>query len=274
MRDAAAKGPGEEVKAVRLIAMAPTIVATYRRLTTDGSIPRPRPDLGHVANYYYMFFGREPSDEELRALETMFITYMEHGMNNSSFTAVTVASTLTDIYSVIVAAISSLKGPLHGGANFEALRTILEVGDPGRAEDYVINKVRRGEKIIGFGHRVYKRFTDPRVAYLRELAHRLAVSKGGEYVRLYETARALEDAVERHLGGKGVHANTDLYASLIYYILGFPMEYNPANFALARIVGWVAHVIEYWGIGGKLIRPMERYVGPRDLKYVPINERG
>lgn len=112
----------------------------------DSSVPSPRTDLNHVANYYYMFFGREPSDEELRALETMFITYMEHGMNNSSFTAVTVASTLTDIYSVIVAALSSLKGPLHGGANFEALKTIIEVGDPSRAEEYVIDKVRRGER--------------------------------------------------------------------------------------------------------------------------------
>ncbi len=254
--------------------MAPTIVATYHRLTTDGSAPRPRTDLSHVANYYYMFFSREPGDEELRALETMFITYMEHGMNNSSFTAVTVASTLTDIYSVIVAALSSLKGPLHGGANFEALKTIIEVGDPSRAEEYVIDKVRRGEKIIGFGHRVYKRFADPRTVYLKDLARRLAVSKGGDYLKLFETARALEDAVERHLGHKGVHANTDLYASLIYYMLGFPMEYNPANFALARIVGWVAHVLEYWSVGGRLIRLMEYYVGPRDLRYLPINERG
>ncbi len=202
-REAMSKGPNEEAKAIRLIAMAPTVVATYRRLTVDGSVPRPRADLSHVANYYYMFFGREPSDEELRALETMFITYMEHGMNNSSFTAVTVASTLTDIYSVIVAALSSLKGPLHGGANFEALKTIIEVGDPSRAEEYVIDKVRRGgEKIIGFGHRVYKRFADPRTTYLKDLARKLAVSRGGDYLRLFETARALEDAVEKRLGHK------------------------------------------------------------------------
>lgn len=137
-------------------------------------------------------------------METMFITYMEHGMNNSSFTAVTVASTLTDIYSVIVAALSSLKGPLHGGANFEALKTIIEVGDPSRAEEYVIDKVRRGgEKIIGFGHRVYKRFADPRTTYLKDLARKLAVSRGGgDYLRLFETARALEDAVEKRLGHK------------------------------------------------------------------------
>ncbi len=272
-KEASSRGPHDYEKALALIARAPTIVATYHRLSTGNEVPKPRSDLDHVANYFYMFFGREPSAAEKRALETMLITYMEHGMNNSSFTAVTVASTWTDIYSTIVAALSSLKGPLHGGASFEALKTIMEVGDPAKAEDYVINKVRRGEKIIGFGHRLYKKYADPRVNYLRVIAGELAREKGGEYQRLYETALALERAVEKYLGSKGVHANTDLYASLIFYTLGFPPEYNPANFAIARIVGWVAHVLEYWQMNGRLIRPTEKYVGPIGLKYVPLDER-
>ncbi|MFP3159898.1 MAG: citrate synthase/methylcitrate synthase [Vulcanisaeta sp.] len=272
-REASSRGSHDYEKALALIARAPTIVATYHRLSTGNEVSRPRSDLDHAANYFYMFFGREPSDVERRALETMLITYMEHSMNNSAFTAITVASTWSDIYSAIVAALSSLKGPLHGGASFEALKTIVEVGDPAKAEDYVISKVRRGEKIIGFGHRLYKKYTDPRVNYLRTIAGELAREKGGEYQRLYETALALEKAVEKHLSSKGVYANTDLYASLIFYTLGFPPEYNPANFAIARIVGWVAHVLEYWQMNGRLIRPTEKYVGPIGLKYVPLNER-
>jgi citrate synthase len=248
-------------------------VATYYRLSSDGIIPRPRDDLGHVANYFYMFFNREPSTTELRALEAMFITYMEHGMNNSSFTAVTVASTWSDIYSVMVAALSGLKGPLHGGASFEALRTIMEATDPSKAENYVVEKLRRGEKIIGFGHRLYKKYADPRLTYLRAIASDLAKEGGSDYVKLYETTLALERAVEKHLSSKGIYANTDLYTSLIFYFLGFPPEYNPANFAMARMVGWTAHTLEYWQMNGKLIRPTERYTGPIGLKYIPIEKR-
>jgi citrate synthase len=261
-------------RALRILSKAPTAAAYFHRVRNSLPLVKPRGDLDHVSNYFHMFFGREPTEREWRALNTLFIIYAEHGMNNSTFTAVTVASTWVDLYSTVVAAISSLKGPLHGAANMEAMKMLLEVGEPARAEDYVVKTIERGGRIMGFGHRLYKKITDPRVSILKELARKLSEEKGGTYRKIYETAEAMEKAVAKHLGNKGIAPNTDLYAAVIYYQLGFPIDYYPVNFALSRITGWAAHVIEYiHEYKGRLIRPLDHYTGQVGLKYTPIEKR-
>jgi len=258
--------------ALRIIAQSPVIVAYFERVRSESEIIPPRGDLDHIANFVYMVFGRVPDEIEYKVLKSLFIVYADHSMANSTFTAITTASTLTDIYSVITSAISSLKGPLHGGANAEALKMLFEIESPDAVEDFVKRKIEKKEKIMGFGHRIYKKITDPRAVYLKELAKILAKSKGGVTERLYSIASRLEEAVMKYLGHKGVYPNVDLYASIILYGLGFSVDMNPAIFALARIVGWIAHVFEYWE-RNKLIRPLDYYIGPSGLKYVPINER-
>jgi len=261
-------------RALRILSKSATAAAYYHRIRNSLPIVKPRSDLDHVSNYFNMFFGREPTEKEWKALNTLFIIYAEHGMNNSTFTAVTVASTWVDLYSVVAAAISSLKGPLHGAANMEAIKMLLEVGEPSRAEEYVLRTIERGGRIMGFGHRIYKKITDPRVNILKELAKKLSEEKGGNYRRIYETAEAMEAAVAKHLGAKGITPNTDLYAAVIYYQLGFPIDYYTVNFALSRITGWTAHAIEYvHDYRGKLVRPLDYYTGPLGLEYIPINKR-
>ncbi len=259
--------------AIDLIAKLPVVLAYFYRLSRGLDVVLPRPELDHPANFFYMMMGRPPDEIEYEAVKSIFIIYADHSLANSTFTAITVASTLTDLGSAIIAALSSLKGPLHGGANREVVKMLLEIGDESRVEDYVQEKIRKKEKIMGFGHRVYKgQARDPRVAILRRVAERLAKKKGGHYLRLFNTAVKLEEVVVKYLGNKGIGPNVDLYAGVLLYLLDIPPDYNPAIFAISRIVGWVAHVLEYWK-HNKLIRPLEKYVGPIGLKYVPLDQR-
>ncbi len=260
--------------AIDLISKLPVVLAYFYRISNGLDVVLPREELDHPANFYYMMMGRFPDSEEYEAIKTIFIIYADHSLANSTFTAITVASTLTDLGSAIIAALSSLKGPLHGGANREVVNMILEIGDEENVPKFVRERVEKKERIMGFGHRVYKKSTrgDPRVPILKEVAKKLAEKKGGKYLKVYRIAERLEEEVEKVLGHKGIKPNVDLYAGVILYLLDIPQDYNPAIFAISRIVGWVAHVLEYWK-HNRLIRPLERYVGPIGLKYVPIDSR-
>jgi len=259
--------------AIDLIAKSPVVLAYFYRISRGLDVVLPRAELDHPANFYYMLTGRMPDEVEHEAIKTIFIVYADHSLANSTFTAITAGSTLTDLGSAIIAALCSLKGPLHGGANREVVNMLLEIEDESKVEDYVLEKIRRKERIMGFGHRVYKgQARDPRVRILKNVARKLALKRGGKYLKLYNIAERLEEVVERHLGPKGIGPNVDLYAGVILYQLDIPPDYNPAIFAVSRVVGWTAHVLEYW-THNKLIRPLEKYTGPVGLKYIPLDQR-
>jgi len=202
-------------------------------------------------------------------MDVAFILYADHSMNASTFAATVAASTLSDLYSAVVAAISTLKGPLHGGAIEASFNTIQTIGRPETAEDYVLTTLRNKGKIFGFGHRVYKTW-DPRALLLKEHARKLAEMRGDD--TLFRIAAKVEDTVVRELESKRIYPNVDFYSGLVFHELGIPTDLFTPLFAVARIAGWTAHVIEYWE-DNRLLRPLDHYVGPTDLVYMPLDER-
>ena len=256
-----------ERKAVRLIAKTPTLIAMYHRMRTGEVVVPPHPKLPHAANFLYMLSGDEPEQPDAAALDTTLILYADHTMNASTFTARVIASTLSDMFSAITGAIAALKGPLHGGANEEAMKMLEEVGDPANAERYIKEKLGRRERIMGFGHRVYKT-EDPRATHLRTLSQEMGERKGD--TRWFDISAEIERVVGQE---KGLHANVDFFAASVYRYLDIPTDLMTPVFALARMVGWTAHVREQYA-DNRLIRPESEYVGPRDQVYVPIDRRG
>lgn len=256
-------------KAMRILAKAPTIVAAWHRIRNNQDPIEPTNNLDHAANFLYMLNEEKPDELSSRIMDVALILHAEHGMNASTFTALVTASTLSDIYSAVVSGISALKGPLHGGANERALRMIMEVGSPDRAESYVLKKLARKERIMGFGHRVYKAY-DPRARILKEYARMLCEKK--KDMKLYETAVKIEEVVLRELSGKRIFTNVDFFSGIVYYHLGIPPDLFTTIFAMARIVGWTAHILEYWS-ENRIIRPRALYVGELDKQYLPMEER-
>ena len=253
-------------KAIRIISLIPTLVAYYDRQRRGLDLVEPNPKLPHAANFLYMLFGEEPSQEAAEAMDTAFIAYVDHAMNASTFCARVVASTLSDMHSSVVAAIAALKGPLHGGANEQAMRMLEEIGDPSRAEDHVRDALARKQRIMGFGHRVYKG-DDPRAAILRGLAQELGEHTGDP--RWYEISQRVEKVVMEE---KGLYPNVDFYMASVLHSLGLPTDLFTPMFAAARSAGWTAHIREQYA-DNRLIRPESEYIGPRDRSYVPIEER-
>jgi citrate synthase len=254
-------------KALRLIAKTPTLLAMYHRTRTGQEIVPPNPKLPHAANFLAMLLGVEPSQEDSEVLNDTFILYADHTMNASTFTARIIASTLADMFSAITGAIAALKGPLHGGANEEAMKMLEEVGEPANAEAYVRDRLARHEKIMGFGHAVYTN-RDPRAEVLKELSRQTGERHGD--LRWFEVSEAIERTVAEQ---KGLHANVDFYAASVYHVLGIPTDLMTPIFAVARMAGWTAHVREQYA-DNKVIRPASEYVGPRDRTWVPIDRRG
>jgi citrate synthase len=253
-------------KATRLIAKTPTLIATYHRLRS-GEDPVPHnPKLPHAANFLTMLTGEEPDQEFARALDITLVLYADHTMNASTFTARVIASTLADMHSAITGAIAALKGPLHGGANEEAFKMLEEIGDVDNAERYIKDRLGRKQKIMGFGHRVYKT-EDPRATHLRRLSQELGERAGD--TRWYEISARVEKIVMEE---KGLYPNVDYYAASVYHSLGIPTDLMTPIFALARMAGWTAHVREQYA-DNRLIRPESEYIGPRDQHYVPLDER-
>jgi citrate synthase len=253
-------------KALRLISVTPTFLAMYHRMRTGQEIVEPHPKLGHAANFLYMLMGVEPSPEDADTLDTTFTLYADHTMNASTFTARIIASTLADMHSAITGAIAALKGPLHGGANEESMKMLEEVGSPERAEAYIKDRLERKQKIMGFGHAVYKTM-DPRARILKRMAKATGERHGDTH--WYEISEAIEEVTLRE---KGLNPNVDFYAASVYHMLGIPTDLMTPIFAVARMAGWTAHVREQYA-DNRVIRPDSEYVGPRDQRWAPIEER-
>jgi len=261
----------ELARGVKITGAMPYIVAAFDR-TRRGLRPvEPLEAESHAEFFLWALKGERPTPRETKALDVMLVIYAEHSMNNSAFTAVTVASTLADMYAAVTAAIASLKGSLHGGANVDASLMLEEVGDAKNVEKWVEEQLAKGRRIPGFGHRIYKKGPDPRLKVLRRLARDLAAERG-DY-KWVELAERLEEYVTAKLSQKGIYPNTDLYAAVIFRYLGLPVDINLPVFAISRVAGWIAHVVEYRQ-NNRLIRPTEKYVGPVGLKYIPLEERG
>src|SRR5436309_14565942 len=254
-------------EAVAIVALAPTIVAAFGRLSNGEEPIEPRADLGHAANYLYVLNGELPDAERVRALETYLNTVIDHGLNASTFTCRVITSTGSDLVSAVVGAVGALKGPLHGGAPGPALETVFEIADASRAEEVLRGKIEAGERLMGFGHRVYK-VRDPRADVLAAAAERLFTRAGD--MRLYKLARAVETTaiklLEEYKPGRRLQTNVEFYTALLLHGLGFDVPLFTPTFAISRVSGWIAHAFEQ-RTANKLIRPKSQYVGAYDRRW-------
>ena len=254
-------------KAVRLMARTATIVTTFERLRTGKAVLEGDPDLGFAANFLYTLTGSRPDDVMERAFDVALILHADHELNASTFAARVTAATLSDIYSSITSGIGALKGPLHGGANQDVIKWLLGLVDEEAAVDAVKNTLARKVKIPGFGHRVY-RTEDPRATHLRVLSEELGKRTGHE--KLYRLSRRMEETVK---AVKGLDPNVDFYSASTYYSLGIPIDLYTPIFAVSRMAGWTAHVLEQYH-NNRLIRPRADYKGkPDGQTWIPLAER-
>ncbi|MDB5311879.1 MAG: gltA [Gemmataceae bacterium] len=256
---------------MRLIAAMPTVVTAFARTRRGEEILDPRPDLDHAANFYYMLTGKEPTPATRKVLDACLILHAEHTMNASTFTARVTGSTLANPYQVIASAIGSLSGPLHGGANEEALTQFEEIGGPEKVQAWLDAKRTADPKfkVMGLGHRVYK-VKDARATVLQEIAEH-AFSESIR-PRAYETALELERVAAGVYGPKGIYPNVDFYSGVVYQALGIPTDVFTPIFAIGRVAGWLAHWHEQL-IGNRIFRPEQISVGKTDVAYVPLEKR-
>jgi citrate synthase len=255
--------------AMTAIASFPTIVGTYWRVRNGQRAVPVRSDLPHAAHYLHQLFGAEPSAERARALETYLNTVCDHGLNASTFTARVIVSTQSDVISALTGAVGALKGPLHGGAPGPALDMVLEIGAPERAEAVIRAKLDRGERLMGFGHRIY-RVRDPRADVLAQAAERFYGSAGDR--RLYDLARTVEATalglLRQRKPERRIDTNVEFYTALLLHGLGLPSDLFTPTFAVGRVAGWSAHCLEQLR-DGRLIRPQSVYIGPTDRRVDP-----
>lgn len=254
-------------KAIRLTAKFPTIVATFQRVRSGFQPVEPRKDLSIAGNFLFTLRGEEPDEIATRTMDVAFVLHADHELNASTFAARVTAATLSDMYSGIVSAIGTLKGPLHGGANEGVIKNLLEIGSVEGVEKWVLDAFAAKKKIMGFGHRVY-RTVDPRAIHLAEMSRRLG-ERTGE-TKWYEMSKKMQEVVFRE---KHLNANVDFFSASTYYALGIPTDLFTPIFACSRISGWTAHILEQYR-NNRLIRPRAEYVGPRGLKYTSLEERG
>jgi citrate synthase len=254
---------------LRLLADMPTLVAGFHRARNGQEPLAPRNDLDHAGNFLYMLFGKAPSPAQRRVMDACLILHAEHTMNASTFTARVVGSTLADPYCVISSAIGALAGPLHGGANEEVLDMLDLIGSVSNAKPWLEKTLANKGKVMGFGHRVYK-VKDPRATVVQELAENMFAesSRPPHYDMLLE----LEKAALPTLGAKGIFPNVDLFSGTVYQSLGIPRDLFTPIFAIARTAGWLAHWLEQL-VNNRIFRPEQIYVGPREVKFVPLEER-
>ena len=259
----------QEREAIKLISKFATITAAIGRARQGLSPIHPRSDLSHAANFLYMLRGEEPDAFDARVMDVLLILHADHGANASTFATIVAQSTLTDMYSAVVAGIAALKGSLHGGANERVMEMLRQIGDPEHAEAWVKDAISRKKRIPGFGHRVYKTM-DPRAAILREYAREVTRRAGTE--RWLEIAGVIERVMGETLGQKGIWPNVDFFSGVVMSSLGISSELFTPIFAVSRVVGWVAHALEQRQ-DNRLFRPRFVYVGPPEAPYVPIRER-
>jgi len=256
-------------QAMLLTALFPTVVAAFQRLRTGKEPLEPRDDLGHAANYLYMLTGEVPPENHVKSLDTYLVLLADHGMNASTFTARVIASTESDIASAIVGAIGALKGPLHGGAPALVMDMLEQIGTAENVKPWMDNALANHQKLMGFGHRVYKT-TDPRAEILREMARQ---SSTPEFFALAHTAEEYGIAeLNRRKPDQRLYTNVEFYSAAVLNSVGLPRDLYPTTFAVSRVAGWSAHVLEQV-VGNRLIRPQSEYVGREDLKFTPIAER-
>src|ERR671918_228820 len=257
-------------KAVRLTAQTGTIVATWGRLKAGGGPIEPDPVMGHAANFLYMLTGERPNAMAIRAFDVALTLHADHELNASTFAARVAAATLTDVHSAVVAGIGTLKGPLHGGANAEVMKMLIEIGQDApadRIDSYVRGKLARKEKISGFGHRVY-RTEDPRATHLRRMSKELGEKAGNK--QWFEMSRRIEALVT---GEKKLYPNVDFYSASTYYTLGIDIDLFTPIFAVSRVSGWTAHCLEQYA-NNRLIRPRTDYIGPPyPQTFLPLESR-
>lgn len=254
-------------KAERIAAKLVTLIATFDRYRRGLDAIDPDPELSHAANFLYMLNGEKPSEQAEEFFNTCLVLHADHGFNASTFAARVTASTLSDIYSTITSAIGALKGLIHGGANTEVMRMLLEIEETGADPvEFVKEKLAAGEKVMGFGHAVYNTI-DPRSPYLREMCKQLGEEKNE--LQWYEYSVAIEDYLRED---KGIRCNVDFYSASVYYLLGIPIDLYTTIFASSRVVGWLGHVMEQLE-DNTLIRPRAKYVGPSDQEFTPLSER-
>lgn len=253
-------------KARRLLAQFPTMIAAFHRLRSGAEPLDPDPSLSHAADFVRMANGVAGTDEAAVALDRTLLLYLDHGFNASTFACRVIAATLGDMHSAVVGGVGALKGSLHGGANAKAMEMLLEIGDLESAGPFLDRAFAEKRKIMGFGHRVY-RTEDPRATHLREMSADLTKQAGLD--QYYEISRYLEDRIK---GEKGINPNVDFYCATVYYSLGLPIDLYTPIFAMGRIAGWSAHVMEQHA-DNRLIRPRAEYVGEMGLSWVPIDER-
>jgi citrate synthase len=254
---------------IRLIAKLPTVVAAFHRMRHGDEPVKPRDDLDHAANFYWMLFEREPSPAIRKVIDACLILHAEHTMNASTFSGRVTASTLANPYTVISAAIGTLTGPLHGGANEEALDMLDEVGDIKKARTWCDDAIANKKKVPGFGHRVYK-VKDPRATVLQELAERVFTDSGRP--AQYDLAVEVEKVMADKLGPKGIYPNVDFYSGIVYKALGIPRDLFTPIFAIARVAGWLSHWLEQLH-NNKIYRPEQVYVGKNNVPFVPLSGR-
>ncbi len=257
---------------VKIVARMPTLVSMWEHIRNGYDPVPPRADLSYAENFLYMFTAKEPDPLHARILDTCLVLHAEHTINASTFAALVAGSTLASPYLVIAAAIGTLAGPLHGGANQQVVDMLREIGRPEHARPWLDKKLAAKEKIWGMGHREYK-VKDPRASILQGLMNQLVEHRGGKIGPLFETALALEEACEISLAVKGVYANVDFYSGILYSELGFPPDQFTSIFAVARSAGWLAHWREQLS-NNRIFRPTQVYSGEPARPYVPIEIRG
>ena len=255
-------------KAIRLTAKLPTLVAAFDRIRKGKEVVAPKGEGSTAFDFLYMLNGEEPGPAAEEIMDAALVLHAEHGLNASTFTARVIGSTLSDMYSAVTGAMGALKGPLHGGANIEVMKTLLELDESGEtAQEFVDRKLANKEKIMGIGHRVYKTL-DPRATILRGMLEGLSDEKGER--KWMEMSDTIRETVKAE---KGLDANVDFYSASVYYLLGIETDLYTPIFAISRMTGWTAHLLEQWE-DNRLIRPRAEYVGPKGKTVQPIAERG
>ena len=253
-------------KSMKIFAKTPTAIAAFFRIRKGKKIIKPKKELSFSENFFYMCFGKIPQKEIVKAFDVSLILYAEHNFNVSTFTARTITSSLSDIYSAITGAIASLKGPLHGGANEEVMNMLKKIKTPNKAKSWLIDTLNKKEVVMGFGHRVYKS-GDSRVPTMKK--YFLKVSKLKKDKNLYKISEIIEkEMIER----KNIHPNLDFPTGPTYHLMGFDTDFFTPIFVIARITGWSAHIMEQYA-SNKLIRPLSKYKGSEHRKVVLLNQR-
>jgi len=252
--------------AIKLTAQIGTLVAAWERIRNGNEPIAPDQSLGIAENFLYMLRGEQAEADEARMMDVALILHADHELNASTFTTRVIAGTLADVYGAVTGGIAALAGPLHGGANTAVMKMLVEIGDEEAVDAWVDNALAEKRKIMGIGHAVYKT-EDPRATWLRKYSKMMGEKKGE--MKWFNMSQKIEKAM---LDKKGMYPNVDFYSASTYYLMDIPLDQYTPIFAISRISGWTGHILEQYG-NNKLIRPRAEYIGERDLKYTPIDER-